>query len=518
MSLRFKGPLADSYPAAVILVVFALVPYLALTAALTPLTPLIAKSLHLSKSSLELTNGMANAAYALGTVLAVQLAVHLPGRRLLVLYATLFVIGSVLAASALTPGLYIAGHVVQGLTTSLMLIAAVPPLVIGWPTSRMRWTGVTMNLCIFGAVAAGPVIGGVQAAAGGWRALFWIITGFGAVALLFSLLTFEDAPPQDRGAPWDFVALLLAATGCAAIFFGASELLGHRLLDAMVLGPMVGGAVLIAALVIYEFVIGHPLMPVRQIATTIPVVGVIIAMTAGAASVAVIEIVQTLLAARTSPGHLATLFWPQVGGAAASALLFGLVFRTRFVAVLAFAGMALVAAGAAVVSGVANGPQTLVAVGSGLLGLGVGASVSPALFMAGFSMRSAQIQRVFALVELLRGVAAFMVAPLLLHLAMTTGGSPAAGGQTAIWAALGIAAGGGIAGLGLFVLGRAPLQRPALERWEAGDEPAWDSPPVLARLRGRGGPGSQDSPAEARAAARSGRLSASSSGPSSGSG
>jgi hypothetical protein len=33
------------------------------------------------------------------------------------------VLGSVMAATAVTPGLFIAGHVVQGLFTSMMLIA-----------------------------------------------------------------------------------------------------------------------------------------------------------------------------------------------------------------------------------------------------------------------------------------------------------------------------------------------------------------------------------------------------------
>jgi len=45
------------------------------------------------------------------------------------------------------------------------------------------------------------------------------------------------------------------------------------------------------------------------------------------------------------------------------------------------------------------------------MGLGVGALVSPALYVVGFSLRSSEIQRVFALVELVRGVTAFLVAP-----------------------------------------------------------------------------------------------------------
>src|SRR5947209_17797303 len=130
-AMRFRGPLADSYPAAVCLVVFALIPYLALTSALTPLMPVLSKSLHLSEQALSLTTGMANAAYAFGTVVAVQFAVHLRGRRMLFLYALLAVIGSLLAASAPTSGLFIAGHVLQGFSTSLMLIAAVPALGLG---------------------------------------------------------------------------------------------------------------------------------------------------------------------------------------------------------------------------------------------------------------------------------------------------------------------------------------------------------------------------------------------------
>ena len=48
----------------------------------------------------------------------------------------LLVIGSVLAAAAQNAGMYIAGQVLQGLCTSLLLIAAVPPLAIGYPAEQ----------------------------------------------------------------------------------------------------------------------------------------------------------------------------------------------------------------------------------------------------------------------------------------------------------------------------------------------------------------------------------------------
>jgi len=133
-----------------------------------------------------------------------------PQRRMLVVYAAIFTLGSVMSATAFTPGLFIAGHVIQGLFTSMMLIAAAPPLVLGWPAKRLPTTAMVMNLGIFGAVAAGPVIGGVQASAGGWRPLFWIVCGIGGLALLLSLLTFEDSPAQEPEAPRDWTAILLA--------------------------------------------------------------------------------------------------------------------------------------------------------------------------------------------------------------------------------------------------------------------------------------------------------------------
>ncbi len=182
-----RGPLAGRYGAAASMVIFALVPYLGLSAALQPLAPMISEQLHMSTQTMSLGLGMANAGYAVGTILAVQFAQLLPQRRMMVLYAILLVIGSVLAASATNSAMFISGHVLQGLCTSLLLIAAVPPLALGFGIEKFRWTAIIMNVCIFGAVALGPVIGGIQASAGGWRPLFWIVAavaldGAGAVA------------------------------------------------------------------------------------------------------------------------------------------------------------------------------------------------------------------------------------------------------------------------------------------------------------------------------------------------
>src|SRR5207244_7094656 len=119
----------------------------------------------------------------------------LPQRRMLVGYASLLVLGSILAAAAQDPAMFIAGRVIQGLSTSLLLIAAVPPLALGYPVTKLRDTAIIMNLCIFGAVALGPFIGGLQAPAGGWRSLFWLVAGISVAALVLDGLTVAGDPP-----------------------------------------------------------------------------------------------------------------------------------------------------------------------------------------------------------------------------------------------------------------------------------------------------------------------------------
>ena len=57
-----QGPLAGRYPAAAAMVMFALIPYLALSAAIGPVTPIIGRDLHMSPQAMSLGAGMANAA------------------------------------------------------------------------------------------------------------------------------------------------------------------------------------------------------------------------------------------------------------------------------------------------------------------------------------------------------------------------------------------------------------------------------------------------------------------------
>ncbi|MFC6021427.1 MFS transporter [Plantactinospora solaniradicis] len=477
-----EGPLASHYPAVAAMVVAALAPYLVLSAALDPLMPIIAKQLAMSEGTTNLAEGLANAGYALGTVLSVQLAQHLPQRRMLIIYATVLVIGSALAAAATEPTQFIVGHVLQGLCTSLLLIAAVPPLVTGFPPTKLRPTAAILNLSIFGAVALGPLIAGIQAEANAWRPLFWVVTGIAAVALVLSLLTFQDVPPADPTATRSPIAVGLAAAGCVAAFYGASQFLPHQSLDGTALAPLAAGVALILILLIQQYRARRPLLIVRPLTSTLPVAGIAVAMSAAAASLPAIALTGAALRDRYSPLDLGLLYLPEFGGAVIAAIVFAKLFTTRAVHYFALAGMLSLIAGIAVIAMSVPPTRISTLIGTGLIGIGVGATVTPALFIAGFSLRNAALQRVFAIIELLRAVAAFMITPILLYIAVTVGDSPAAGARVALWVCLGLAVGGTLLGIALYTLGGIRPPSPAVQRWFGG-EPAWDSPPLLAAIR-----------------------------------
>jgi hypothetical protein len=340
-----------------------------------------------------------------------------------------------------------------------------------------------MNMCLFGAVAAGPLIGGAQDSFHAWRPLFWIAAGIAVLGLLLARLTFEDAPPANRSAPWDGKAIALAAAGSVAAFWGASELTTHGFLNPVAIGPLLGGLALIIVLWVYQYRGKNVLLTLRQVSSTYPVAGIVVAVCAAAASVSAIALTSGALATRDAPLHLGLLYLPELGGAVLASIAFGVVFGTKYIHYLTLFGMACLAAGIVVLLGAVPPTAGLTLAGSGLIGVGVGASVVPALFLAGFSLRSASIQRVFAILELMRAFAAFMIVPILTHFAISLAGYPTEAMRTTLWVCFGLAVGGTLVGILLYVLGGKVPPTPSLEKFLDGAEPGWESPALLAGVR-----------------------------------
>ncbi|MFE4646526.1 MFS transporter [Streptomyces sp. NPDC056730] len=477
-------PLAGRYPAAVALSLLALSPYLILTTATALAEPRIMGDVGATAFELQLASGMSNAAYAFGAVLAADLVQRVARRRIYLIAETAFVLSSVLALSAPGVGVFTAGVVLQGLCTGMLLVAALPPLVTGHPIGRLRTTAAVVSLGLFGMVAFGPLVGGLVGTLGGWRALFAGLAALAAIGLTVGSLTFESNEPPARRARFDWSAIPLAFGTTTLPFFGVSWLTRGSFSDPEFFVPVVCGLICGVLLVGGQYRKAKPLMPVRPISNTLPVVGTLNAMLVGACFTSLLELTEAYLTreAHYAPLRVGALVTPQILGVFVAAVLFRRLVSTRWTPYLALSGTVSVAIGAAVLLAVSTANASVfVPVAALFLGFGAGAGVTPGLFLAGFSVPSAQIGPTFALVELLRSEAAFLVGPVLLHLALTTG--LAHGFHLAVTITLVLIVIGALLLVGLYALGGARPEPPDLESWLTGPSTAYHSPALLAAIR-----------------------------------
>jgi hypothetical protein len=217
-----------------------------------------------------------------------------------------------------------------------------------------------------------------------------------------------------------------------------------------------------------------------MLTSTIPVAQIVLALFAAAASVSATALTATLLASHYSALRIGILFLPEIAGAVITAVLLGRLMPRKALHYLPFVGMLFLAAGIGIFRIELPPSQALTLIGSAVTGIGLGASVAPALFVAGLALPAQNLQRVFAIVELFRAVAAFMVAPIFLHFAV---GVHSTG--VAMWVGLGLALAGAGVALVLYRLGGVQAQTPDLEGFMSGRGSAYPSPPLLAAVRGR---------------------------------
>ncbi|HET9076072.1 MAG TPA: MFS transporter [Acidimicrobiales bacterium] len=486
-----RTPLADSYPTKVAMVLLALCPYIIVTTAATLMEQPVIKELHTSKLALDMASGLANAGYAFGAVLAALLAKKFPPRRMLLAYQALFIAGSAVVAAAPDVAVFTTGRIAEGMATGLMLVAALPPLVTGFGVQKLPVTVAVVDIGLFGATTVGPLLGGLVGSSGpgAWRLFFWALVAVGAVGLVTEALSVEPTDPLQPDASLDVPALALAVAATVLPFFAASELSSQALISWLVLPALVIGVAALVALVVLEYRKKDAVTPVKLLAHSFPVTGIFVAMFTGAAAVSLLELAEELVVQGFHDRPLAAglLFWPQVAGVAVAALAFGMVFRSRHTTTLIVAGVLVLGAGsvALALNGSATGNLTIYLVAAAI-GFGAGATVSPGLFLAGLSVPSRQLGPAFALVELLRSEAAFLLGPVLLHVALWHGAKRPQldhGVSVGGWVLVAVLAGGLAVCAFLWRGSGARSHSPDLQRWlEDGDE-ALDSPPVLAEVR-----------------------------------
>jgi MFS family permease len=409
--------LTKSYPANVTLVVLTLFPGLINTSAIALAAPVIGRDLGVAPDDASALALISDAALAFGCVLGAELTRRVDRRALY--FALMLVSLATALASALAPSfaVLVAAHAVHGLVAGMLFIVVLPPIITNFKSDKLGATASVMVPALFGATTLGPLIGGLVAAPGLWRTIFAAEVVVALIALVLARSVLAHHPPDGADQPVDWFALGMSAIGSALVYAGIGGLAGNNLRDPFASGPLLAGILFYVALIVGEARKKHPLVPVRELATSLALVGTI-ATVVGSATFSALTQSFSLTLLRIDeldPRGTGFAFWPEFLTAIASGYVFGRLVTTKWVVLCGATGLAFIALAAALARAVAPVDAATVGWLSLIGGFGAGLSVSPGLFVVTLSFERALVGRAIALLNLFRLTGGFVSAPGVEH-------------------------------------------------------------------------------------------------------
>jgi len=182
-------------------------------------------------------------------------------RRVFAVGVAGFGVTSVFCALAPTVELLVLARALQGVFGALLTPAALAVIVATFPPDeRGKAVGAWTAWGGMGTVL-GPLIGGQLVDSASWRWIFAINVPIVLITLFLVLRVVPEGRPRAADAKVDVIGATLCALGLAGITYGLIEQPLHGWGSAMVAVPLVGGAALFAAFVVWEARSPHPMLP-----------------------------------------------------------------------------------------------------------------------------------------------------------------------------------------------------------------------------------------------------------------
>jgi EmrB/QacA subfamily drug resistance transporter len=227
----------------------------------TTALPVIKADLGASLSGLEWTVNAYTLTFAVLLLTGAALGDRFGRKRMFLVGLALFTVGS--AAAALAPSIewLIAARALQGVGGAI-----VTPLTLTILSGAVSPARRGMALGIWGgvsglAVALGPVVGGAIVEGLSWQWIFWLNVPIGLVLLPIAWSRLSESRGSNRSL--DLPGLGLASAGLFGIVWGLVRGNEHGWTSPGVLAPIIAGAVLLGAFVLWERGAREPMVPLR---------------------------------------------------------------------------------------------------------------------------------------------------------------------------------------------------------------------------------------------------------------
>ncbi|WP_432345923.1 multidrug effflux MFS transporter [Shinella yambaruensis] len=218
----------------------------------TPAMPELVRAFSSTESAIKLTLSLYFAGFALSQLVSGTMSDVLGRRKTTLIFMTVYLAGSLMAAFAPSVGVLLAGRLVQGIGASVGMTvsrAIVRDQFTGTEAARIM-NMVGMMLAVGPAVS--PTLGGFALGLFGWQSIFFLMVGFalaacGAVYFFMAETTVPD-PAKGRIGPIlagyaalatsrRFVSATLVMAGAVGALYGQATMLPFVLIGTVGLTP-----------------------------------------------------------------------------------------------------------------------------------------------------------------------------------------------------------------------------------------------------------------------------------------
>ncbi len=185
-------------------------------------------------------------------------------RRLFIVGAALFGLGSLACAVAPNIELLIASRGLEGVGGALVIPLGYANATSDIPESRRGWvigivsTGATVFL------AFGPLVGGALTVLAGWRWIFVVNLPLVAAILVIAVRTFPESRHERE--PLDIIGFALLVSGLVCLVLALLNVQGWGAGSPITVSLLVAAAVLLVSFVTVEHRVEHPLINLRLLA------------------------------------------------------------------------------------------------------------------------------------------------------------------------------------------------------------------------------------------------------------
>lgn len=187
----------------------------------------------------------------------------IPAKRLVLTALACFLIGSVMSAVAPVFPLVLAGRIIQGIGTGIVLPTMYAAIMRVFPPHMLGAANGVAGLVIMFAPVIGPTLSGMMIGAFSWRAIFVLFAVVAVIALVCTAAFFVTPIEQTRPSV-DALSVLASVIGFGCLVGGVS-MIADMGFSPLVIGLLVIAVVVIAFYAHRQLHVANPVLDLRTL-------------------------------------------------------------------------------------------------------------------------------------------------------------------------------------------------------------------------------------------------------------